>query len=96
MSLVTILAVYPFALLYDGLIAEHFHSWPLHWRTANFPIFLAPLLTYAVMPWLSRVLRRTRRRGPCRPGRPDFPRREGTRQGARPVGGANWPGDRAP
>ncbi|MFF3872854.1 hypothetical protein [Streptomyces sp. NPDC001978] len=70
MSLVTILAVYPFALLYDGLIAEHFHSWPLHWRTANFPIFLAPLLTYAVMPWLSRVLRRTRRRGPGRSAAP--------------------------
>ncbi|AWW36545.1 MULTISPECIES: antibiotic biosynthesis monooxygenase [Streptomyces] len=57
MSLMTILAVYPFALLYDGLVAEHFHSWPLPWRTLIFPIFLAPLLTYAVMPWLSRALR---------------------------------------
>ncbi|GGN79497.1 antibiotic biosynthesis monooxygenase [Streptomyces albiflavescens] len=58
MSLMTVLAVYPFALLYDGLVAEHFHSWPLPWRTLVFPIFLAPLLTYAVMPRLSRVLRR--------------------------------------
>lgn len=58
MSLVTILAVYPFALLYDGLVAEYFRSWPLPWRTAVFPLFLAPLLTYAVMPWFSRVLRR--------------------------------------
>ncbi|GGI97642.1 antibiotic biosynthesis monooxygenase [Streptomyces brasiliensis] len=58
MSLVTILAVYPFALLYDGLVAEHFHGWALRWRTAVFPIILAPLLTHAVMPWLSRVFRR--------------------------------------
>ncbi|MEV5808512.1 antibiotic biosynthesis monooxygenase [Streptomyces parvulus] len=57
MSLVTILAVYPFALLYDGLVAEFFHAWPLAARTLVFPIVLAPLLTYAVMPLLSRVLR---------------------------------------
>ncbi len=57
MSLVTILGVYPFALLFDGVFAEYFHSWPLAARTAVFPVFLAPLLTYAVMPGLSRVLR---------------------------------------
>ncbi|MER6111402.1 antibiotic biosynthesis monooxygenase [Streptomyces hirsutus] len=58
MSLVTILAVYPFALLYDGLFAEFFHTWPLAARTLVFPIVLAPLLTYAVMPLMSRLLRR--------------------------------------
>ena len=58
MSLVTILGVYPFALAFDGLFAEYFHEWPLPARTAVFPIVLAPLLTYAVMPALSRVLRR--------------------------------------
>lgn len=58
MSLVTIVAVYPFALMFDGLFAEYFHEWPLPARTAVFPLFLAPLLTYAVMPWLSRLLRR--------------------------------------
>ncbi|MEV5174462.1 antibiotic biosynthesis monooxygenase [Streptomyces flaveolus] len=58
MSVVTILAVYPFALLYDGLVAEYFHGWPLPLRTLVFPVVLAPLLTYAVMPWLSRALRR--------------------------------------
>ncbi|MFD7433919.1 antibiotic biosynthesis monooxygenase [Streptomyces sp. NPDC059861] len=57
MSLVTILAVYPFALLYDGLFAEYFRAWPLVARTLVFPIVLAPLLTYAVMPLLSRLLR---------------------------------------
>ncbi|MFB6769980.1 antibiotic biosynthesis monooxygenase [Streptomyces sp. NPDC056337] len=58
MSLVTIIAVYPFALLYDGLVAEYFRTWPLAWRTLVFPVVLAPLLTYAVMPLLSRLLRR--------------------------------------
>ncbi|OEU87325.1 antibiotic biosynthesis monooxygenase [Streptomyces abyssalis] len=58
MSLTTILGVYPFALLYDAVFAEYFVEWPLPARTAVFPLFLAPLLTYAVMPWLSRVLRR--------------------------------------
>lgn len=58
MSLVTIVAVYPFALLYDGLVAEYFRTWPLPLRTLVFPIALAPLLTYAVMPFVSRVLRR--------------------------------------
>ncbi|MGW5214209.1 antibiotic biosynthesis monooxygenase [Streptomyces sp. NPDC004051] len=58
MALVTILAVYPFALLYDGLFAEFFHTWPLAARTLVFPIVLAPLLTYAVMPFMSRLLRR--------------------------------------
>ncbi|MGD1225739.1 antibiotic biosynthesis monooxygenase [Streptomyces krungchingensis] len=58
MSLMTIVAVYPFALLYDGLVAEYFRGWPLPLRTLVFPIVLAPLLTYAVMPFLSRALRR--------------------------------------
>jgi len=58
MSLTTILGVYPFALLYDGLFAEYFRGWPLPARTAVFPLFLAPLLTYAVMPGLSRLLRK--------------------------------------
>ncbi|MEU6099342.1 antibiotic biosynthesis monooxygenase [Streptomyces flaveolus] len=57
MSLVTIVAVYPFALLYDGLFAEYFRTWPLAPRTMVFPLVLAPLLTYAVMPLLSRLLR---------------------------------------
>ncbi|MFE8953530.1 antibiotic biosynthesis monooxygenase [Streptomyces althioticus] len=57
MSLVTIVAVYPFALLYDGLVAEHFRSWPFGFRTLVFPVVLAPLLTYAVMPGMSRLLR---------------------------------------
>ncbi|MET9671182.1 antibiotic biosynthesis monooxygenase [Streptomyces sp. NPDC006475] len=58
MSLVTIVAVYPFALLYDGVFAEYFHAWPLLARTLVFPVILAPLLTYAVMPFMSRALRR--------------------------------------
>ncbi|MEU6807461.1 hypothetical protein ABZ920_00190 [Streptomyces sp. NPDC046831] len=58
MSLTTVLAVDPFALLYDGLVTQYFHDWPLAWRTAVFPLVLAPLLPYAVMPWLSRSLRR--------------------------------------
>ncbi len=48
----------PFALLYDALVAGYFRGWPLPAATAVFPVFLAPLLTYAVMPGLSRVLRR--------------------------------------
>lgn len=30
-------------------------GWPLSLRALVFPVVLAPLLTYAVMPWLSRV-----------------------------------------
>ncbi|WP_143667010.1 hypothetical protein [Streptomyces sp. FBKL.4005] len=57
-SRATMLAVYPFALVYDGLVAEYGHGWPPPLRTLVFPIVLALLLTYAVMPGPSRAPRR--------------------------------------
>ena len=42
----------------QGLVAPHVAQWPLLARGAIFPLVLAPLLTYVVMPWLSRLLRR--------------------------------------
>lgn len=58
MSLVTLVAVYPFALLYNEVFARYFETWQPAEATVIFPVFLSPLLTYAIMPGLSRVLRR--------------------------------------
>ncbi|WP_238697141.1 hypothetical protein [Streptomyces sp. E2N166] len=43
----TIIAVYPCALVYDGLFAEYFRTWPPAARTMVFSLVPAPLLTYA-------------------------------------------------
>ncbi|WP_351234854.1 antibiotic biosynthesis monooxygenase [Streptomyces sp. NPDC002133] len=50
MTPVTIVAVYPFALLFSAVLARYFERRPLPPATLVFPIFLAPLLTYVVMP----------------------------------------------
>ena len=57
MVIVTLLAVYPLSLVFQGLIAPLTQSWPLPLRSALFPIVVVPTLTYAFMPGLSRMMR---------------------------------------
>jgi antibiotic biosynthesis monooxygenase (ABM) superfamily enzyme len=57
MVVVTLLAVYPLSLLFQGVIAPWTQSWPLPLRSALFPLVVVPTLTYAFMPGLSRMMR---------------------------------------
>ncbi|GGO90183.1 antibiotic biosynthesis monooxygenase [Wenjunlia tyrosinilytica] len=58
MVVVTFCAVYPLSMLLGWLVTPEVAPWPLPARAAVFPAVVAPLLTYIVMPWLSRLLRR--------------------------------------
>jgi antibiotic biosynthesis monooxygenase (ABM) superfamily enzyme len=57
MVLTTFLGAYPFTLLIQWLVTPHTTGWPLPLRAAVFPLVLLPVLTYLVMPGLSRLLR---------------------------------------
>lgn len=74
MVLVTFAAVYPLSLLFQAFLAGTTQSWPLPLRGLAFPIVMVPLLTYAVMPGMSRLFRRylypaARRHRPASPVR---------------------------
>lgn len=56
--IVTFLVIYILATLYNGLIAPHLHSWPLLLRSALLPACMVVLMTYIIMPNLTRVLRK--------------------------------------
>ncbi|MBV1851282.1 antibiotic biosynthesis monooxygenase [Catellatospora tritici] len=60
MALVSFLGVYPLVVLFQLVGAKHVAAMPLplFLRAAVLPLMLSPLLTYAVMPLLSRLLRR--------------------------------------
>lgn len=57
MVLTTFLGAYPFTLLIQWLVTPATTNWPLPLRAAVFPLVLLPVLTYLVMPSLSRLLR---------------------------------------
>lgn len=57
-TLVTMLGAYPVAFGIGWLIAPQVASWPLPLRAATFPVVAAPLLTFVIMPRLSRLFRR--------------------------------------
>jgi antibiotic biosynthesis monooxygenase (ABM) superfamily enzyme len=57
MVLATFLGAYPCTLLIQWLLAPRTADWPLPLRAAVFPLVLLPVLTYLVMPRLSRLLR---------------------------------------
>ncbi|WP_369192868.1 antibiotic biosynthesis monooxygenase [Streptomyces djakartensis] len=57
MVLTTFLGAYPFVLLIQWLVAPSTAGWPLPLRALVFPLVLLPVLTYLVMPGLSRLLR---------------------------------------
>ncbi|WP_128378133.1 antibiotic biosynthesis monooxygenase [Streptomyces cavernae] len=58
MTLVTALGAYPVALLINVLLVPYAQPLPVWLRAALFPLLVAPVLTYAIMPWLSRLFRR--------------------------------------
>ncbi|ASU83127.1 antibiotic biosynthesis monooxygenase [Nocardiopsis gilva YIM 90087] len=58
MSLVSFCAVYPCVLLFNVLFAAELAPWPVALRALVLPMVMAPLLTYAIMPLLSQLLRR--------------------------------------
>ncbi|HEX6472037.1 MAG TPA: antibiotic biosynthesis monooxygenase [Streptosporangiaceae bacterium] len=58
MVLVTFGAVYPLSLLLQATVVPAAQGLPLPLRGAVFPLLLVPLLTYVIMPGLSRLLRR--------------------------------------
>jgi antibiotic biosynthesis monooxygenase (ABM) superfamily enzyme len=57
MLLTTFLGAYPFTLVIQWLVTPRTAAWPLPLRAAVFPLVLLPVLTYLVMPLLSRLLR---------------------------------------
>lgn len=76
MALVTFCAVYPLSLLFQAFLTPVTDPLPMPVRALTFPVIVVPLLTYALMPFLSRVLRRylypvKRRHRPARPDAPD-------------------------
>jgi antibiotic biosynthesis monooxygenase (ABM) superfamily enzyme len=68
--LVSLAAVYPLVLLFQAFIAPRIKDWPVEAKSAVLPLCVLTLLTYVVMPPVSRLLRgwlhsspRARRRG---------------------------------
>jgi antibiotic biosynthesis monooxygenase (ABM) superfamily enzyme len=58
MWLVSLLAIYPLVLAFQAFVSPQMASWPLPVRAALFPLVLLTLMTYAVMPVVTRALRR--------------------------------------
>ncbi|WP_306366964.1 antibiotic biosynthesis monooxygenase [Nocardiopsis sp. CC223A] len=58
MALVSFSAVYPCVLVFTAFTGPLLADWPLPLRTVVLPAVMAPLLTYALMPALSRLLRK--------------------------------------
>ena len=58
MLLVTLIGSYPLVVLYSAFVLPSLEGWPLLVRAAVLPIVLLSLMTYVVMPQLTRLLRR--------------------------------------
>lgn len=56
-TLVTMLGAYPVAFGINWLLSPQLTGWPLPLRALAFPLVAAPLLTFLIMPRLSRLLR---------------------------------------
>ena len=57
MALVTLIGIYPPVVALLALVVARVEAWPLLARAAVIPLMLVPLLTYVIMPLLSRLLR---------------------------------------
>jgi uncharacterized protein len=73
MAVVTFGAVFPLSLLYQAFLVPHSQPLPLAVRALLFPVVLVPLLTYLILPRLSRLFRAwlyspDRVQPPARPG----------------------------
>jgi antibiotic biosynthesis monooxygenase (ABM) superfamily enzyme len=64
MWLVTVAAIYPLILALFSLLTPVIAEWPLPLRALAFPIVLVTLMTYVVMPTLTRALHRWLSPGP--------------------------------
>ena len=58
MALVTLLAIVPLVLVMNVLVLPLMDGWPLVLRTLVFSVTLTGLMTWVVMPRLTRLLRR--------------------------------------
>ena len=63
MWLVSLIAVYPLVVLFQWVLAPRMSRLPLLFRSAMFPLVLLTLMTYVVMPLVTRFLRRWLRPG---------------------------------
>ncbi|MBN2871727.1 MAG: hypothetical protein JXJ30_02290 [Halothiobacillaceae bacterium] len=59
MAVVTFAAIYPLALLANVVLVPRTAAWPLLFRPLAFAGVLVPLMTWIVMPRLTRLLRRS-------------------------------------
>lgn len=55
MALLTVVALYPLNLLLNLLLAPHLTGWPLAGRLLLLAVLVVGLMTYAVMPWVTRI-----------------------------------------
>jgi hypothetical protein len=55
--MVSLVAAYPLVLLFQAFIAPQIKDWPLEAKSALLPLCVLTLLTYVVMPPVSRLLR---------------------------------------
>jgi antibiotic biosynthesis monooxygenase (ABM) superfamily enzyme len=58
MWLVSLVAIYPLVLAFQAFVVPLTSSWPLPLRAALFSLVLLTLMTYVVMPVVTRLLRR--------------------------------------
>lgn len=58
MALATLLGVYPTSLLLSETIGRWLVDWPMLLRSLIFSALMVALLTWVVMPWLTRILHR--------------------------------------
>jgi uncharacterized protein len=57
MWLVSMVAVYPLVVLFQWALAPQVNRWPLLVKSAAFPLVLLTLMTFVVMPLVTRFLR---------------------------------------
>ncbi|WP_045233716.1 hypothetical protein, partial [Deinococcus pimensis] len=55
MVLLTVLALYPLNLSLNLLFAPHLTAWPLAARLLLFAVLVVSMMTYLVMPWVTRL-----------------------------------------
>jgi antibiotic biosynthesis monooxygenase (ABM) superfamily enzyme len=57
MWLATLIGAYPLVVLFQAFITPHIEKWPLLLRSAAFPLLLLSLMTFVVMPQVSKLLK---------------------------------------
>jgi antibiotic biosynthesis monooxygenase (ABM) superfamily enzyme len=61
--LVSLLAIYPFVVMFQATIVPTIKTWPLLVRSAILPLTLLALMTFLVMPVVTRVVQSWLSRG---------------------------------